>query len=138
MKQSDNVGSAAHGFFDRLSVGDVGGFYDTVELADSTLVLGTAPGEVVTEEARLRFGFELEGLTMTPVSEYGCWEEGTLGWWVGEVAVGLPGGARISWRLTMIFHQQGETWKLAHMHASVAVPDNEVVDLQKRWGTTPS
>jgi hypothetical protein len=28
--------------------------------------------------------------------------------------------------------------KLAHMHASVGVPDEEVVELQARWGTSPA
>jgi hypothetical protein len=50
MQESTAVREAMHRFFDRLSTKDVSAFYDLVELGEATLVLGTAPGEIVREE----------------------------------------------------------------------------------------
>ncbi|MGH2739814.1 MAG: nuclear transport factor 2 family protein [Actinomycetota bacterium] len=36
-------------------------------------------------------------------------------------------------RLTGVLHQEDGRWKLVHMHLSVGVPDEEVVDLQRKW-----
>ena len=47
MKDSKAVRDAMRRFFDRLSANDVSAFHDLVEVGDTTLVLGTAPGEVV-------------------------------------------------------------------------------------------
>ena len=127
-----------HKFFDRLSASDVPAFYDLVDLGEASLVMGTAPGEIVTEEERLRFGFEAEGLALSPGIEHGAWEEGNLGWYVGEPIVTLPDGSKLSWRITTVWRRSAEVWKLVHMHASVGVPDDEVSELQARWGTTPS
>jgi hypothetical protein len=86
MQESAGVRVAMHRFFDRSSANDVAAFSDVVELGDATLVMGTAPGEVVREEDRLRFGFEFEGPSM----------------------------------------------------ASMGVPDEEAIELQARFGTTPA
>lgn len=139
MQESSGIRQAMHRFFDRLSAGDVAAFYELVELGEATMVLGTAPGEIVTEEVRLRFGFEAEGLELAPGLEHGSWEEGTIGWYVGEPIVTLPDGSKQAWRMTTIWRRPADDgWKLVHMHASVGVPDDEVNVLQARWGTTPS
>ncbi len=38
-------------------------------------------------------------------------------------------------RLTAVMHLEEEVgqWKLVHMHLSVGVPDEQVVELQQRW-----
>jgi hypothetical protein len=33
-----------------------------------------------------------------------------------------------------VFRREDDAWKMIHMHVSVGVPDEEVVDLQSRWG----
>jgi ketosteroid isomerase-like protein len=38
-------------------------------------------------------------------------------------------------RLTAVLHREDGVWKLVHMHVSVGVPDEEVVELQKRWSS---
>jgi hypothetical protein len=81
-------------FYDRLSASDVASFDQLVSQDPATLVIGTAPGEWVTERDRLRFGFETEGVRIQ-AGEPAGYEEGSLG----------------------------------------CVPDDEVVELQKRWST---
>lgn len=36
-------------------------------------------------------------------------------------------------RLTAVMRQEEGRWKLVHMHLSVGVPDEQVVELQRRW-----
>ena len=137
MHDSAAVRDAMVRFYDRLSAGDVASFDDLVSAHPATLVIGTAPGEWVTERDRLRFGFEAEGLRIEPGAP-NAYEEGALGWVVDEPTFFFPDGSAMKTRLTAVLHRDTNAWKLAHMHVSVGVPDEEVVQLQQRWGTAPS
>jgi hypothetical protein len=37
-------------------------------------------------------------------------------------------------RLTAVLIEEGGRWKIVHLHVSVGVPDEEVQELQARWG----
>jgi adenylate cyclase len=119
-------------FCDRLSTGDVGSFDRLVSGDPATVVIGTAPGEIVRERERLRFGFEAEGITLTP-SAPDAYAQGSLGWLIDEPAFGFPDGSAMDVRMTAVFVLEDGDWRLVHMHASVGVPDAEVVELQRRW-----
>ena len=45
----------------------------------------------------------------------------------------FPDGSLMQTRLTVVMHQEEGRWKLVHMHVSVGVPDEQVVELQQRW-----
>ncbi len=135
MQDSTGVKDAMLRFYDRLSASDVASFDELVSSDPRTLVIGTAPGEWVTERPRLRFGFEAEGVRMVAGPNPAGFEEGTLGWFVDEPMFFLPDGSAMQTRLTSVFHQVDGRWKLIHMHVSVGVPDAEVVGLQKRWSS---
>lgn len=133
MMESTQVRDAMLRFYDRLSASDVASF-DTIVSSDSaTLVIGTAPGEWVTERPRLRFGFETEGVSIDPGPSPQGYEEGAMGWVVDEPTMHFPDGSAVRTRLTSVFVDEGGHWKLVHMHVSVGVPDEEVVELQSRW-----
>ena len=57
MQASAEVRDAMLRFYDRLSASDVGSFDELVSQEPATLIIGTAPGEWVTERERMRFGF---------------------------------------------------------------------------------
>jgi SnoaL-like domain len=135
MRESAEVRDAMHRFYERLSASDVASFDRLVSSHPATLVIGTAPGEWVTERDRLRFGFETEGVAMTPGDRTMGYEEGELGWVVDEPTMEFPDGSAIRVRLTGVLRREDGEWKVVHFHVSVGVPDDEVVDLQKRWGT---
>ena len=40
-------------------------------------------------------------------------------------------------RLTAVLREEEGSWAIVHLHVSVGVPDEEVVDLQRRWGVVP-
>jgi hypothetical protein len=134
MERSDGVRDAMLRFCDRLTAGDVGAFDDLVSSHPATVVVGTAPGEIVRERGRLRFGFEMEGLGLVP-SDPEAYAEGPLGWALDEPSFVYPDGSTVKTRMTFVFHREDGAWKLVHMHASVGVPDEEVQELQRRWGT---
>ncbi len=106
--------------------------FDDIVSQQAKLVIGTAPGEMVTERDRMRFGFEAEGVTLETRSARG-YEEGSLGWAVDEPRFGFPDGSAFDCRVTSIFRREGDVWRLVHAHFSVGVPDEEVVALQKKW-----
>ncbi len=132
MRQSEEVRDAWLRFCERLSAGDVASFDELVTQEPVALIIGTAPGEWVTERDRMRFGFEAEGLRLEAKDPVG-YEEGSLGWAVDQPAFVFPDGSVMQTRLTAVMHQEDSRWKLVHMHVSVGVPDEQVVDLQQRW-----
>jgi hypothetical protein len=90
MQQSAEVRDAMLRFYDRLSASDVASFDQLVSQEPATLVIGTAPGEWVTERDRMRFGFETEGVPIQ-AGEPAGYEEGSLGWGRRRANVLLPG-----------------------------------------------
>lgn len=134
MQQSAEVCEAMLRFYDRLSASDVASFDQLVSQKPATLVIGTAPGEWVTERDRMRFGFETEGVRIQAGEPAGN-EEGSMGWVVDKPTFFFPDGSAMKARLTAVLRREDGTWKLVHMHVSVGVPDDEVVELQKRWSS---
>ena len=134
MKTSSAVTDGLLRFYDRVSANDVDSFDDVVIVDEPTLVIGTAPGEFVRERQRLEFGFKTEGYGLEPGPDRRGYEEGSLGWAVDEPTLNMPDGSAIKTRVTAVLRRDDGTWKLVHAHFSVGVPDEEVVELQKRWG----
>ncbi|MFN2505438.1 MAG: nuclear transport factor 2 family protein [Acidimicrobiales bacterium] len=136
MQQSDPVREAMLRFYDRLSASDIASFDDVVA-PDAVLIIGSAPGEWVTERDRMRFGFETEGVRLETGGGPVAYEEGSMGWLADEPTFHFPDGSAMKTRLTAVLRQEDGNWALVHMHVSVGVPDEEVQELQRRWGTAP-
>ena len=77
---------------------------------------------------------EMEGFRMEAGEEPHCYEEGSMGWVADRPRAVLPDGT-ISTRLTGVVRQEEGEWRLVHIHLSIGVPDEEVVELQKRWSS---
>ena len=118
-------------FCDRLSAGDVGSFDELVS-REAALIIGTAPGEWVDDRDRMKFGFETEGVRLESDDPLG-YVEGSMGWVVDQPTFFFPDGSAFRTRLTAVMQQEDGRWKIVHAHFSVGVPDEEVVNLQKRW-----
>ena len=131
MQESEEVKEAWVRFCDGVSEGKVERFDDIVS-QEANLIIGTGPGELVTTREQMRFGFETEGVTLES-RDVRAYEEGSLGWAVDEPKFGFPDGSSFDCRVTAIARREGDTWKLVHAHFSVGVPDEEVVELQKKW-----
>ncbi len=135
MRSSPAVRDAMIRFYDRLSASDVASF-DELVASDAALVIGTAPGEWVTERQQMRFGFETEGVRLETGGSAGVTRR-LHGWVADEPTFFFPDGSRMKTRLTAVLREEAGRWALVHMHVSVGVPDDEVTSLQQRWGTAP-
>ncbi len=77
-------------------------------------MIGTAPGEWVTERPRLRFGFEAEGLTLEAGPRRTGYREGSMGWFVDEPSYGFPSGGGMRTRLTAVVREEAGRRKIVH------------------------
>lgn len=136
MEESAEVRDAVLSFYAGVSANAIERFDEIVSSHPATLVIGTAPGEWVTERPRLRFGFEAEGVTLDAGPRPIGYAEGSMGWFVDEPWFGFPGGGGMRTRVTAIVRQEEDRWKIVHMHFSAGVPDEEVQELQARWGVS--
>jgi hypothetical protein len=119
-------------FCESLSKGKVANFDELVSQGPATLIIGSAPGEWLTERDGLRFPFEVEGVRLE-VKDPVAYEEGTLGWAVNQTSFFFPDGWVMQSRLTAIMRKEDSRWKVVHLHHSVGVPEGEVVELQRGW-----
>ena len=133
MRESSEIAETLLRFCERLSAGDVDSFDELVS-REPPLIIGTAPGEWVETRERMKFGFETEGLRLEADAPR-AYEEGALGWVADRPTFVFPDGSRMRTRLTAVMRQEDGRWKLVHAHFSVGVPDEEVVDLQRRWSS---
>ena len=51
---------------------------------------------------------------------------GSVGWTMDRVIVQLPNGAELPVHHTRIFHKENGAWKMVHLHASIAVPNESI------------
>jgi hypothetical protein len=134
MRESPTAVAVWRTFCDGVTHGRVDRFDDVVSRR-AHLVLGTAPGEHVTDRQAMRYGFETEGVSLVSASPEG-FEEGTVAWVVDTPRFGFPDGTGVDCRTTVVLLAEDETWRIVHAHFSVGVPDAEVVELQSRWATS--
>ncbi|HSO30076.1 MAG TPA: nuclear transport factor 2 family protein, partial [Candidatus Sulfomarinibacteraceae bacterium] len=106
MEESPEVRDAVLQFYEGVTRKALERFDDIVSTDPATLVIGTAPGEWVTERPRLRFGFEAEGLTLEPGEHPVGYREGGMGWFVDEPYYGFPGGGGMRTRLTAVVRKE--------------------------------
>lgn len=105
MHDSSAVRQTWHDFCEAISKGRVERFDDLVS-ENAHLIIGTAPGEMITERSKMRFGFETEGVTLESRSAE-AFEEGVVGWVIDEPRFGFPDGSGFDCRVTAIARKEG-------------------------------
>ena len=141
MRRSAEVRDTLLRFYEVFSALDLEGFAQIIAQEDEgVLVIGTDPGDwaegrerwIAAREALMH---TMEGLRLEAGEEPRGYEEGSMGWVADQPRAVLPDGT-ISTRLTGVVRQEEEgEWRFVHLHLSVGVPDEEVVELQKRWSS---
>jgi ketosteroid isomerase-like protein len=141
MRRSAEVRDTLLRFYEVFSAGDLEGFAQIIAQEDDegVLVIGTDPGDWAEGRerwiaARETLMHTMEGLRLEAGEEPQGYEEGSMGWVSDRPTAVLPDGP-ISTRLTGVVRQEDGEWRLVHIHLSVGVPDEEVVELQKRWSS---
>jgi hypothetical protein len=137
MQRSKPLRDATLAFYDHFSTNDLASFDDLVS-EKAMLYIGTADHEWFTDRVKLRSGFGWEGFRLEG-GDPQAWEDGAIGWVADRPTMHVPGIGPIRTRFTGIFRHEAKRWKLLVSHFSVGVPDEEVVELQRRWlGEPPS
>ncbi len=138
MRRSAEVRNTLLRFYEVFPAGDVEDFAQIIAQEDEgVLVIGSDPGQwtegreqwIAAREGLVR---AMEELRFEASEEPLGYEEGSIGWVADRPKVVLPGGT-ISTRLTGVVHQEQGEWRFVHIHVSVGVPDEQVVELQQRW-----
>jgi hypothetical protein len=141
MRRSAEVRDTLLRFYEVFPAGDPERFAQIIAQQDEgVLVIGTDPAQwtegreqwLAAREAVVR---AMEGLRFEAGEEPRGYEEGSMGWVNDRPRAVLPDGNAISTRLTGVVHREEGEWRLVHIHISVGVPDEEVVELQKRWSS---
>jgi ketosteroid isomerase-like protein len=143
MRRSAEVRDALLRFYEVSPAADLEGFTQIIaqEEDEGVVVIGSDPGQWVEGReqwiaAREALVHAMEGLRFEAGEEPHGYEEGSMGWVADRPRVVLPDGNAISTRLTGVVRQEEEgEWRFVHVHISVGVPDEEVVELQKRWSS---
>jgi len=52
-----------------------------------------------------------------------AFREGSVGWLADQAVFRLPNGTELPFRLTAVFRQDGDGWKMVQAHFSFGVPD---------------
>ncbi len=140
MRRSTGVRAALLRFYEVFSAADPEKFAQVIaQENEGVSVIGTDPGDWVEGREQWIAAFEammhvMEGLRLEAGEEPQGYEEGSMGWVVDRPRAVLPDGP-ISTRLTGVVRQEEGEWRFVHVHLSVGVPDEEVVELQKRWSS---
>jgi ketosteroid isomerase-like protein len=140
MRRSVEVRDALLRFYEVFSAADLEGFAHVIAQEDvGVLVIGTDPGDWAEGRerwiaAREALTHAMEGLRLEAGEEPRGYEEGSMGWVADRPRAVLPDGT-ISTRLTGVVRQEEGEWRFVHIHLSVGVPDEEVVELQESWSS---
>ena len=139
MQRSAEVKDTLLRFYEVFSAQDLQSVEQMIaQQAEGVVAIGTA-GEwlegreqwIAATEALMH---EMEGFRMEAGEEPHCYEEGSMGWVADRPKAVLPDGT-ISTHLTGVVRQEEGEWRFVHLHLSVGVPDEEVVELQRRWSS---
>jgi hypothetical protein len=142
MRRSTEVRDALLRFYGVFSAADLESLAQIIaQENEGVLVIGTDPGDwlegreqwLAAREALM--GGMWEGLRLEAGEEPHGYEEGSMGWVADRPSIVMADGTTISTRLTSVVHQEEGEWRFVHVHLSVGVPDEEVVELQKRWSS---
>ena len=134
MNESIEVRETVVRFYDRLSAGDVEGTAATIADDPAAFVIGTQRiGEgreawLASVRENAEFGVAFEAGTIR------AWAAGDMGWAVDEPTIVIPGGPRLTTRMTAVLRRDPDgAFRLLHQHYSWAVPDEVGMEHAQTW-----
>jgi SnoaL-like domain len=130
LRESAEVREAMLRFYELRSAGDVEGLKRMLS-DEATLMIGTTEDEWMDDRA----SWIGEGALRMEPGDTRAWEDDHVGMFADRPTLVLPDGGRVRTRMTAVLRKEGDDWKLVSAHFSVGVPDEEVVELQARWGS---
>jgi SnoaL-like domain len=127
MKRSQELVELMHGLYEGMRNGDVSGFESAT--VDEILVIGSDPQEWWQGRDTVLRAFRGQTEAMGggfPVQAGNpvAYSQGEVGWIADQGTMGGPDGS-MDFRLTVVVVRVGGEWKVAQMHFSLGVPNEE-------------
>lgn len=128
MERSEELVQLTHAMYDAMAKGDVDAF--EAAAVDDVLVIGTDPQEWWTgrDAAAAAFRGQTEAMgggfpvrAGNPVA----YLQGDVGWVADRPSMTMPDGSTAEFRLTFVTVRTDGDWKVAQMHFSAGVPNEE-------------
>jgi hypothetical protein len=129
MDQSTELKALMLRIYDAVSRGDGDFLEGVVSSADGMVFIGTDPTEWFEDSGsvvRMLRAQAEAGVTVVPGALH-AYEEGTVGWIADAGSFKLPDGSEAPFRITAVFHREGDAWKLVQEHASIGVANEEAI-----------
>jgi hypothetical protein len=131
VKASDSVVDGLCSFYDAFNSGSVDRFAAVLARSEGTSVIGSAPGEGhFSRESWVKAYASLvepTGLRLRPGASARGFASGGFGFVIDEPVFELPNGNRLPTRLTGVLTESEGRWQVVHLHFSVGVPDEDVL-----------
>lgn len=131
MEQSPELRDIITGWFTAVAQGDTSWVDRHVSRQAGVRLVGTDPNEWLGGEQAAHFLAEeakaMGGNVQISVGEAEAYREGSVGWGVARPTITLPNGKAFSPRWSAVFHQENGAWKMVQLHASVGVPNEELL-----------
>jgi hypothetical protein len=133
MERSPAVIEGLTSFYERFCSHDPEQFASALATCDGVSVIGSAPGEGHDDrdswvETYTKVIPEV-GLRLEGGPEPRGYAEGGVGFAIDQPRFVLPDGSFLPARLSAVLREEGEEWKVVHLHFSVGVPDEEAVKM---------
>lgn len=135
MDETAELGKVIQGFYEALSGGNAG-FVDKLICRHTGVVgIGTDPDEwwvgheTLLDKMKTQMA-EMGGSVTIVCSDPIAYSEGTVGWVADRPRFRLDDGSESPVRITATFHKEHDAWKLVQFHASIGVPNEEVIGME--------
>ncbi len=134
MERSPELEAIIADWFESVARGD-GSWLDRHISRDAgSLLVGTDPDEWMEGERVAEFlKGEVEamgGNVKVVPGEPVAFREGTVGWGITRPTLTLPDGREVTPRWSAVFHEEDGEWKAVQVHASVGVPNEELLGME--------
>jgi hypothetical protein len=132
MSPSTEIRDTVLEMYRRMLAGESEAANDLISRDPGVVFIGSA-GEWVDDQETLRSGTQEPGEGLVAGPNPVAYAIGDVGWYVDQPEWLFADGTRAQMRMTAVLQREEAGWRIVHTHASVAVPDNECVMLQRRW-----
>ncbi len=129
MEQAPDLTALMHRFYAAVSQGDVAFMEQFISQHEEVLMIGTDPNEWWADAPTIIRTLQAQaqaGIQAVP-GELQAYRHGAVGWVADRGTFVLPDGSAAPFRWTAVFLQEDGDWKLVQGHASVGVPNEEVI-----------
>lgn len=131
MVRSRDLEDLVRMWFEAASSGSTSAIEQHVSMDDVTRLIGSDPdewflgGAAVAEFLRGEVKGAGGNAKFIP-SDTEAFSDGSVGWATTKLTISMPDGRSVRPRWSAVFHREEGIWKIVQLHASIAVPNDQV------------